>query len=195
MADKRESLTAGDSLKPNTPSLRGVTNDYGRKVAAEWVAMTAMQPYVKGREVPFFEFDRIPTHQKELAKMLGIANPTLSRWINTDEAFKKAVTRNKRKFASENLMSHITVVDEVLVSRAKSGDTRAMRIYYDELSKREGWDSLRWDELPDGLETADKLIVSIREIANRIKALKDEPREILVETTDAEIIDVSPDRR
>lgn len=171
---------------------RFVRNDYGRKVAAEWFAMTAMQPSVKGRTVPFFEFDRIPKSQNELAEMIDVSPNTLSRWHNTDESFKTAVRRIKRKYASENIMKDLSEVDRTLVARARAGDTAAMRIYYDQIAKREGWDSLKWEDLPDGISSSDQLIISIKAIATKLRnAQKDEA--IDVQTTDVEVVDVGSD--
>ena len=156
----------------------GLRKDAARKIAQEWFAITELQPGMKGMPVPFAHLDHIPATQTALAKEIGVSSVTISVWKNTDDAFKRGISYRKKRHSSDSLLKHIGTIDDIVVQKARKGDAKFVRLFYEQVAKREDWESLKWEEMPDGVDSIDSIIVMIRATATRIKSAMNDANDI-----------------
>lgn len=117
----------------------------GREIFISWRAMTDLHPALKGRVQDFFGFPAVPKSQKELASAIGVTEGAISNWARDPQIMRK-IAKQKRRLQGDYLMKNLRTADDKLLEKVRSGDLKALQIYYDQIAKREQWDVMDEEE-------------------------------------------------
>lgn len=123
----------------------------------------AKKAFLEWRALP--EGERQPSTQKELAKILGVGEPTLSIWAGS-EWFQRAYRRK----VMMRLANHRAEVYEALISAAKKENVGAIKLYAELLG-----DNVQQIDITSGgksITEADARRMSAKDLARKLAAEK-----------------------